>query len=214
MANLKEKGLSLLVSKSAVNLNVDADTALYTVPTGKTACITHVVLRDVSADSTNCVFTLGQSGAKTDWATSVAAGVNLDGTTKQLVLTRHKNEYYDGSDTWDAGSIADHDMEAKDVTVTGAAVGDFAVAAMGVDVTDLCVSAQVTVANTVTVVLSNSTSAAVDLASTTVYARAYSRLYQPLEHVEYTAGLIFTLDITTAAGVACTCTVDVFGYLY
>jgi hypothetical protein len=35
----------------------------------------------------------------------------------------------------------------------------------------------------------------------------------PLAIVEYAAGEIFVIDVTTAAGIACTCTADVFGTL-
>lgn len=75
-----------------------------------------------------------------------------------------------GSATWDAGEIADGDMESKDITVTGAAIGDFVLISMGVDVADLVVSGQVTAADTVTATLANNTGGAVDLASTTVRA--------------------------------------------
>lgn len=73
-----------------------------------------------------------------------------------------------GSATWNAASIADGDMESKDITVTGAALGNFCLASMGVDVVDLGVSVQVTATDTVTVTLLNNTGGAVDLASTTV----------------------------------------------
>lgn len=81
----------------------------------------------------------------------------------------------DGSTTWDASAILDGDMEAKNVTVTGAALGDFVVASLGVDVVDLTVSATVTATDTATVVLANNTGASVDLASTTVYVRVIKR---------------------------------------
>lgn len=73
-----------------------------------------------------------------------------------------------GSATWDAGAIANGAMESKDITVTGAAIGDFVLASMGVDVVDLGVVAQVTATNTVTVTLLNNTGGSVNLASTTV----------------------------------------------
>lgn len=73
-----------------------------------------------------------------------------------------------GSETKDWGSIADGDEEAEEVTVTGAALGDFAIASMSVDVADLQLSADVTAANTVTCVLSNSTGGAIDLGSGTL----------------------------------------------
>jgi hypothetical protein len=73
-----------------------------------------------------------------------------------------------GSETKDWGSIADHQEAAEEVTVTGAALGDFALASMSVDVADLQLSADVTAANTVTCVLSNSTQGAIDLGSGTL----------------------------------------------
>lgn len=76
-----------------------------------------------------------------------------------------------GSTTWDAGSIADGDEEAKDVTVTGAALGDFVLASLSIDVADLVLVANVTAANTVTAILANNTGAAVDLASGTLRVR-------------------------------------------
>ena len=75
------------------------------------------------------------------------------------------------SATWNAASIADGDEAAVEVTATGAALGDFVLVSMGVDVADLVLNANVTAANTVTVVLANNTGGAVDLASTTVYVR-------------------------------------------
>ena len=80
----------------------------------------------------------------------------------------------EGSATWDPGSIANGSFEAKDITVTGAALGDYAIASFSLDVTDLQMSANVTAANTVTVVLTNNTGSAVNLASGTVRALAFN----------------------------------------
>lgn len=80
-----------------------------------------------------------------------------------------------GSDTWDPGSIADGDEEAKDVTVTGAALGDFVLVSSSLDVADLVLTGQVTAADTVTVQLANNTGGAVDLGSGTVYVRVIPR---------------------------------------
>ena len=74
-----------------------------------------------------------------------------------------------GSKTWDAGSIADGNEEALDITVLGAELGDFVLCSLGVDVADLALSGAVTAADTVTLVLGNDTGGAVDLASTTAY---------------------------------------------
>jgi len=75
--------------------------------------------------------------------------------------------YLEGSATWNPASIADGNEEAKEVTVTGAALGDFAIASFSLDVTDLVLDAQVTAANTVTCVLANNTGGAIDLGSGT-----------------------------------------------
>jgi predicted nuclease of predicted toxin-antitoxin system len=80
-----------------------------------------------------------------------------------------------GSVTWDAASIADGDEEAKDVTVTGAALGDFVLVSASIDVADLALVAQVTAADTVTCNLLNNTGGAIDLASMTVYVRVIPR---------------------------------------
>jgi hypothetical protein len=72
-----------------------------------------------------------------------------------------------GSETKDFGSIADGNEEEEDVTVTGAALGDFAIASLGADTTDMQLTASVTAADTVTCVFSSSGST-VDLASTTL----------------------------------------------
>ena len=75
------------------------------------------------------------------------------------------------SASWDPGSIDDGDEEAKEVTVTGAALGDYAIASFSVDVEDLALDAQVSTGGTVTCVLSNNTGSAVDLGSGTVYVK-------------------------------------------
>lgn len=81
---------------------------------------------------------------------------------------------YLGSETKDFGSLADAAEVSEDVTVTGAALGDFAIASMGVDIVDLNVTAAVTAANTATVRLENQTGGAVDLASTTLRVLVFS----------------------------------------
>lgn len=73
-----------------------------------------------------------------------------------------------GSTTWDPGSLVDAAGESKDVTVTGAVLGDFAIASLGVDTVDLTLTATVTAADTVTVRLQNESGSTADLASTTV----------------------------------------------
>jgi len=117
-----------------------------------------------------------------------------------------------GSDTWDPGSIADGDEETKEVTVTGAALGDFVRVSFSLDVADLVLDAKVTAANTVTCVLANNTGDAVDLTSGTISVEVFN-LDRPAALVEYAAGASFGVDVTTAAGSACTADFDVIARL-
>jgi len=61
-----------------------------------------------------------------------------------------------GSATVDFGSISDGNEEATDITVTGAALGDIVMVSHSLDVSDLQLTADVTSANTVSVVASSS----------------------------------------------------------
>jgi hypothetical protein len=79
--------------------------------------------------------------------------------------------YLSGSATYDAPSIGPAGTTTTTVTVTGAAVGDFADCSFGVSLAGLIVTAYVSAADTVTVVLFNSTLGAIDLASTTLRVR-------------------------------------------
>jgi hypothetical protein len=83
------------------------------------------------------------------------------------------NAYLQASETKDWGNIADGDEEAEEVTVTGAALGDYAVASMSIDITDLVLTAAVTAANTVTVSLSNDTGGAINLGSGTLTVKVF-----------------------------------------
>jgi hypothetical protein len=73
------------------------------------------------------------------------------------------------SASWDPGSIAVGAETSTTVTVTGAQLGDFVLASYSIDIQELTISASVSAADTVEVVLANNTSASVDLASGTVY---------------------------------------------
>jgi hypothetical protein len=80
-----------------------------------------------------------------------------------------------GSASWNPGSIADGDEEAQEVTATGAALGDFAIASFSLDVADLVLNAQVTASNTVTCILANNTGGAIDLGAGTVYVKVLKK---------------------------------------
>ena len=79
---------------------------------------------------------------------------------------------YTGQATFNPGTISDGSFVAQNFTVLGATLGMSATAGAGVDVVDCLVSATVTAANTVTVVIQNETGGSVTLGSSTWYVSA------------------------------------------
>ena len=69
MADLKEKSISLL-SSTTVSLAADADTTLYTVPTGKRCILSHAILV-LGADAGTSDISIGQDGAETDFVGAI-----------------------------------------------------------------------------------------------------------------------------------------------
>ena len=106
--------------------------------------------------------------------------------TKALTLTSSPVVFGDGNNfglyqtsaTWDPASIANGASETKDVTLTGAALGDYAVASFSLDLTGISITAAVSAANHVDVTLTNNTGGAVNLGSGTVYVRVIKRPLQ------------------------------------
>jgi len=72
------------------------------------------------------------------------------------------------STTWDPASVSAGSKVSTTVTVSGAALGDFAIASFSLDIQELTMTANVSAANTVEVVLANLTGSAVNLASGTL----------------------------------------------
>lgn len=75
-----------------------------------------------------------------------------------------------GSATYNPASLADGDGVTTTVTVTGAALGDFATASFSVDLQGITLTAWVSAANTVSVRFQNETGGVLDLASGTLRA--------------------------------------------
>ena len=73
MADLKEKGCTLL-STTTVALNANAQTTLYTVPTGKRCILSHAILV-AGADCGTTDVAIGQNGATTDFVTTTDLGL-------------------------------------------------------------------------------------------------------------------------------------------
>jgi hypothetical protein len=80
-----------------------------------------------------------------------------------------------GSATYDPPSLVDGAGATTTVTVTGAALGDFATASFSLDLQGVSVTAWVSAANTVSVRLQNETGGTIDLASGTLWAMVTSR---------------------------------------
>jgi len=122
----------------------------------------------VTARGSNTQITL----QNTDVPGNAAGGTVIGAGAVMVQCVEPSSErWLEGSAVWDPAEIADGDEEAQEITVTGAALGDFVVVSFSLDVTDLTLTADVTAASTVTAVLANNTGGAIDLASGTVRAR-------------------------------------------
>ena len=75
-----------------------------------------------------------------------------------------------GSATFDGASLVDAAGETTTITVTGAAVGDFALVSHGVDLVGISVTAYVSAANTVSVRFQNESGSTQNLTSSTLRA--------------------------------------------
>lgn len=80
MAALKEKGISLLGS-ATIDMKTAASTTIFTVPTGKTARITHVVVRDPTDSLAG-----GTSYTITNFRSTFSLAALTGGATKYMVV--------------------------------------------------------------------------------------------------------------------------------
>jgi hypothetical protein len=80
-----------------------------------------------------------------------------------------------GSKTYDPPSLATGTQTTTTVTLTGAALGDYVQASFSLDLQGVVLSAYVSAANTVTVVMLNMTGGTLDLASGTLKVRGWKQ---------------------------------------
>ena len=86
MGDLKEIAITLLASASIDTENGDSKTTVYTVPTGKSAIITHVIIHSPSASLADGVdFDIG-SGANADTWRQTISLTTLTATTDYIVI--------------------------------------------------------------------------------------------------------------------------------
>ena len=101
--------------------------------------------------------------ADTNFSAVVATdgfGTTLDGIKLTIVGQ--------ASETWDPADHVTATEEVGELTVTGAALGDYALASFSVDLADQSITAAVTAADTVTYQIFNLTGGNLNLASGTV----------------------------------------------
>lgn len=97
------------------------------------------------------------------------SGGTLPGTQLSLTsLAIGGAKGYATTATWNPSSVSAAQSTTTTVNVPGAQLGDFALASFSLDLAGCTMSAYISSANTVTVVISNPTTAAIDLASGTV----------------------------------------------
>lgn len=118
--------------------------------------VTNTIFRDVDAQGTG-----------TTNATSMA--VSGSGNRYENCVQFDGTYYLTGSATYDPGNLVDGaGADASSITVTGAALGDFAEASFSLNTQGIDLIARVSAANTVIVRFQNETGGAIDLASGTL----------------------------------------------
>lgn len=86
MAALNENAITRLVTVSSVDLNTATAQTLYTVPTGKTCIVTHLVIREASTSLTTVSFSIGFNSATFNNIIANATHTELTGSTLYTIL--------------------------------------------------------------------------------------------------------------------------------
>jgi hypothetical protein len=102
----------------------------------------------------------GQYTEQTDQLLWVADGEISGLTAVTSSRSVSSGNVLNGSATYAGGAITDNSFTAQSVTVTGAALGDFAIASFSADIDDVQMNAVVTASNTVIVTFYNNTGGA------------------------------------------------------
>jgi len=92
-----------------------------------------------------------------------------------LTLVRLTGEGINESMTWDPANLPNGESLTQAVTISGVTFNDYPLASFSLSLEGLSLTAYVSDTNEVTVVLSNLTGAAVNLASGTLYVRVLKR---------------------------------------
>lgn len=135
----------------------------------------------VSATDTVAVRIQNESGATIDLASATIrvrvlpdASFGAVGAISELIGILSGTATYDAASTLDAAGLT------TTVTVTGAALGDFAIGSYGVDLQGITATYYVSAADTVTLRLQNESAGTLDLASATIACRVIPKSAFPI----------------------------------
>lgn len=103
MPDLNTKAATLL-STTTVALNANADTDLYTVPTGKRCVLSHAVLVAGADAGATTTIAIGQNGAETDFLAANTLS-NLDAQYDAVILRPVPNTTPLKSKSYAAGTV-------------------------------------------------------------------------------------------------------------
>ena len=102
MASLNTLACTLL-STTTVALNANADTTIYTVPTGKRCILSHAILV-AGADAGTTVISIGADGAETDFLPNNTLS-NLDAANDAVILMPVPNTTPTKTKSYAAGAV-------------------------------------------------------------------------------------------------------------
>lgn len=115
MADLKELAVTLL-STTTVALNADADTTIYTVPTGKRCILSHAMLVAGADAGATTTIAIGADGTETDFIPANTLS-NLDAAYDTVMLRVIPNVTPLQSKSYAAGTV----IQAQVATQSGGA---------------------------------------------------------------------------------------------
>lgn len=87
MAALRENSITRLSTTSSVDMNTATATTLFTVPTGKSCIVTHIVIRSASTSLTTASYSFGFNSASFNDVIANATHTELTGSTLYTVLS-------------------------------------------------------------------------------------------------------------------------------
>ena len=110
MADLKEKAITLL-SVTTVSFAANADTTLYTVPTGKRCVLSHAIVVAGADAGATTTLAIGQNTAETDFCAANTLS-NLDAQYDMVIIRPIPNTTPLKSKSYAAGTVIEAQVGA------------------------------------------------------------------------------------------------------